>query len=131
MDRIVPDLAGEVVKDMAGGAPFVSRASDPVISPTYSTPGDFAAQYPTPLDPTEIIAMCEEISVWQALPEETTSLQAHTWRELNELAFTSGSAYISFADGACPEEYKHDGDNTTITLKNIGAKKTLGRKSVV
>jgi hypothetical protein len=131
MDRIVPDMAGEVIKDMGGGQPFVSRAADPVISPTYSTPGDFAAQYPTPLDPTEIIAMCEEISVWQALPEETTSLYAHTWRELNELAFRSGSAYISFADGACPEEYAHDGDNTTITLKNIGAKKSLGISDIM
>jgi hypothetical protein len=140
MAPILHDLAGEVVKDMAGGQPFVSRAryfpeeqarNEPVLYPPYESPGDFAAQYPQPLDPTEIVAMCEEISVWRALPEENTSLLAHTWRELNELAFTSGSAYISFADGACPEEYKHDGDNTTITLKNIGAKKTLGISDIM
>lgn len=134
MSQIVPDLAGERVLDMGadGKGAFVSRATDPVILPQpYSTPGDFAAQYPTPLDPTEVVAMCEELSVWQALPEETTALKEHTWRELNELAFTSGSSYISFADGECPEEYEHDGDNTTVTLKNIGAKKTLSVSDIM
>lgn len=111
---------------------LVQKATDPLISPTpYVSPSDFAAQYPTPLDPTEIIAMCEELSVWQAIPEDLTSLKEHTWRELNSLAFTSGSSYISFADGDCPEEYKHDGGNTTITLKNIGAKKTLTQSDIL
>lgn len=122
------DVTGEKVLDMRsdGKDSFVSRATDPAITPQpYSSPADFAAQFPTPLDPTEIIAMCEEISVWNNIPEQTTGLKQETWRELNELAFTSGSSYISFADGACPEEYTHDGDNTTISLKNIGAKKTL------
>jgi hypothetical protein len=74
--------------------------------------------------------MCEEITAWQAIPEETTALNGLTWRELNELAFTSGSNYIAFADGECPEEYEHDGDNTTITHKNIGAKKTLSERDI-
>ena len=104
---------------------MVQRATDPVVVPAATTPVDFAAQFPQPLDTTEIIAMCEEISLWKFLPEKQTALKAETWRELNELAFTSGSSYISFADGACPEEYYHDGDNTTITLKNIGARKNL------
>lgn len=110
---------------------FVQRASDPNISPAYTTPQDFAAQYPTPLDPTEIIAMCEEITLWQNLPERRTGLKFDMWRELNELAFTSGSAYIAFQDGYCPEEYYHDGDNTTVTLKNIGAKKTLSISDIM
>lgn len=133
-NQLAPDLAGEKVLNLGGegGEAFVSKATDPVILPQpYSSPGDFAAQYPTPLDPMEVVAMCEELSVWQALPEETTALYAHTWRELNELAFTSGSAYISFADGECPEEYEHDGDNTTVTLKNIGAKKTLSISDIL
>lgn len=108
-----------------GDRSFVNRATDPVISPAATTPIDFAAQFPQPLDTTELIAMCEELGLWKALPELPTSLKAETWRELNELAFTSGSSYISFADGACPEEYYHDGDNTTVTLKNIGAHKSL------
>ena len=104
---------------------FVNRANDPILSPQASTPIDFTAQFPQPLDTTELVVMCEELGLWKALPELPTSLKAETWRELNELAFTSGSSYISFADGACPEEYYHDGDNTTVSLKNIGAHKSL------
>lgn len=109
-----------------GEAPgaFVNKATDPVVS-NVATPTDFAAQYPQPLDPTEIIAMCEEVNLWRSIPAKPTELKYEQWRELNELAFTSGSSYISFADGACPEEFYHDGDNTTVTLKNIGAKKSL------
>jgi hypothetical protein len=120
--EVIADMAnpgGGFVKDV-----FVQRATDPVVS-NVGTPIDFAAQFPTPLDPTEVIAMCEEISLLNAIPEKETGLQTEIWRELNELAFTSGSNYLAFADGACPEEYYHDGDNTTVNLKNIGAKKSL------
>jgi hypothetical protein len=124
-------LAGEQVADMANpGGAFVSRATDPVVT-NVATPIDFAAQYPTPLDPTEVIAMCEEINLLNAIPDRGTGLQQEIWRELNELAFTSGSAYIAFADGACPEEYYHDGDNTTVNLKNIGAKKSLTISDII
>lgn len=123
-------MDGENVLNPSTGEVF--RATDPVILPQpYSTPADFAAQYPTPLDPTEIIAMCEEVTLLQSIPRDGTALLAHTWRELNELAFTSGSSYIAFAEGACPEEYYHDGDNTTVTLKNIGAKKTLSISQIM
>lgn len=104
--------------------PFVRRASD-AINPLATTPVDFSAQFPQPLDTTELVTMCEEIGLWKALPEIPTALQSETWRELNQLAFISGSAYISFADGACPEEFFHNGANTTIGLKNIGAHKAL------
>ncbi len=129
-------LTGERVLDLGGGpdgefAAAIARTTDPVILPQpYASPADFAAQYPTPLDPMEVIAMCEEITVWQALPELTTSLKELTWRELNSLAFTSGSAFIAFADGECPEEYTHNGENTTVTLKNLGAKKTLSLSDI-
>jgi len=124
---------GEKVLNLGEGPDpaFVARTTDPLILPQpYSSPADFAAQFPQPLDPTEIIAMCEEISLWQALPEEQTALNGLTWRELNELAFTSGSNYIAFADGECPEEYTHDGDNTTVNHKNIGAKKSLSERDI-
>ena len=116
---------GEQVLDLGSSgksfqAGMVQRADDPVMDPQYSTPADFSAQYPTPLDPTEVIAMCEELTAYQAIPELFTSLQQETYRELNELAFSSGSSYIAFGDGDCPEEYAHDGGNTTVTLKNIG-----------
>jgi len=132
------DLSGEKVLNLGADAQkeksfiasteagVVTRATDPVISPTYSTPGDFAAQYPQPLDPTEILAMCDEITLYRHIPELRTGLKQDMWREMDELDFTSGSTYIAFADGYCPEEYEHDGDNITITLKNLGTKKSLG-----
>lgn len=111
---------------------FVQKATDPLIFPTpYATPGDFTAQYPQPLDTTEIMAMCEEITMLKTLPEQRTALNAETWRELNVLAFNSGSSYVSFADGACPEEYYHEGDNSSVNIKNIGAKKTLSVREIM
>lgn len=117
---------GEQVLDLGNGGnqAFVAKATDPVVS-NVATPIDFAAQFPTPLDQTEVITMCEEVSLLQNIPDLRGMLKTESWRELNELAFTSGSAYIAFADGACPEEYYHDGDNSSIDLKNIGAKKSL------
>ena len=46
----------------------IQRTADPVINPTYATPSDFTAQYPVPLDTTEILAFCEEITVSQTIP---------------------------------------------------------------
>lgn len=117
----------EQILDIQSGGAFVSRADDPVVNPTpVQTPVDFSAQYPIPLDPNEFLAMCEEVSVLKEIKEQTTALQGITWRELNALAFATGSANeISFADGECPDEYQRDGTNTTVNLKNIGAKKSL------
>ena len=119
-------------EDAAQNPEYVQKTTDPVILPQpYAQPADFAAQYPTPLDPTEILDLCEEITLLQALPEESTQLNAHLWREMTSLEFTSGSAYVAFADGECPEEYTHDGANSTLTLKNIGAKKTLSYRDIM
>ena len=124
-------MANELVADMTNpGGAFVQRATDPVVT-NVATPTDFSAQFPTPLDPTEILALCEEINLVNSLPERRTGLKQETWREMNELAFTSGSAYIAFTDGACPEEYYHDGDNTTVDLKNIGVKKSLTISDII
>ena len=84
----------ESILNLAGGGAFdegmVRRASDPIFPIQPTTPVDFAAQFPQPLDTTELVAMCEELSLWQNIPEQFTALKAETWRELNELAFTSG-----------------------------------------
>jgi hypothetical protein len=122
-------MNGEQVLNPTTGEVF--RSTDPAVPwQPYSSPGDFAAQYPVPLDTTEVIAMCEEITLSQFIPEEDYALKQYTWRELNELAFVSGSTYLAFADGACPEGYSHDGDNTTVTLKNIGAMKNLSLSDI-
>ena len=117
-------LEGEQVLNPATQEAFVAKATDPVVT-NVATPGDFAAQFPTPLDPTEILTLCEEVTLLQALPEKRTGLKIEQWREMTSLAFTSGSAYIAFTDGACPEEYSHDGSNSSVDLKNLGAKKSL------
>jgi hypothetical protein len=103
---------------------FVSRATDPVVS-NVGTPTDFAGQFPNPIDTTELVAMCEEINLWRTLPEQRTMLKTYTWREMSSLAFNSGSSYISFSDGTCPEEFTHNGANKSVDLKYFGAKKSL------
>ena len=118
------------------GNPVVQKADDPVITwPTAAnntkTPIDFLGQYPQPLDTTEIITMCEEVSLLKTIPEVRTGLKQELWRELNELAFTSGSNYIAFGEGLCPEEFYHDGDNRSVDLKNLGAKKSLTISDII
>lgn len=114
----------ELALNVETNGAYVQGATDPAIS-NVATPADFSAQFPTPLDPTEILALCEEISLWQNIPDVETGLQQELWREMTSLAFTSGSVYVGFADGACPEEYTHNGSNSTVNLKNIGVKKSL------
>lgn len=116
--------------EQAQAEAMVQRATDPVAF-NVALPSDFAAQYPTPLDTTEILAMCEEINAWRNLPTKMTGLKEETYREMTSLAFNSGSSYIAFADYVCPEEFTHDGTNTTVTLKNIGAKKSLGISDIM
>jgi hypothetical protein len=120
----VNPIEGEKVLNPSTNEAFVARRTDPVVTDV-STPSDFAAQFPTPLDPTEILTLCEEVTLLQAIPEVRTGLKSETWREMTSLAFTSGSAYVAFTDGACPEEYSHGGVNQTVDLKNLGAKKSL------
>lgn len=128
MSDVVLNLGADANVEKA----FVTKTTDPVILPQpYVQPTDFTAQYPTPLDTTEIIALCEEVTLLQAIPEVGTSLSAHTWREMTSLALTSGSNYLAFADGECPEEYTHGGANTTVDIKNIGAKKTLSVRDIM
>ena len=82
-------MANEIVADMANpGGAFVQRATDPAIS-NVATPADFSAQFPTPLNPTEILTLCEEVSLLNAIPEQRTGLQQEVWREMTSLAFTS------------------------------------------
>ena len=121
---VINPLEGEQVLNAENGGAFVARATDPTVT-NVGTPADFTAQFPTPLDPTEILNLCEEVTLLQAIPEQRTGLKQVTWREMTSLAFTSGSAYIAFTDGECPEEYTHNGANTTVDLKNLGAKKSL------
>lgn len=53
-------LEGEQVLNPGTNKAFVTRRTDPLVTDV-STPADFAAQFPTPLDPTEILALCEDV----------------------------------------------------------------------
>ena len=95
-EPIVATIAGEPVANMDPSGPpaFVAtqRATDPVMG-TVTTPVDFAAQFPNPLDPTEVITKCEDLGVWAAIPEIRTGLKTYTWRELNAIDFTATGVY--------------------------------------
>lgn len=128
-------MNGEIIKNMGADAAVepVFRAADPVISPQpYASPADFTAQYPQPLDTTEILTLCEEVSVYNFLPEKRTALNAELWREMTSLVLSSGSSNaLAFADGACPEEYTHNGENKQVDNKNFGVKKTLSVREIM
>src|SRR5512139_2989914 len=130
MDEPILNVGADANAQPVFNESMVQRATDPVIS-NAALPADFAAQYPTPLDTTEILAMCEEINLWRSLPEKFTGLKQEIWREMTSLEFNSGSSYIAFADYVCPEEFTHDGENKTVNLKNIGAKKSLGISDII
>ncbi|MCR4311505.1 MAG: hypothetical protein NUV54_03010 [Candidatus Taylorbacteria bacterium] len=130
MSDVILNVGDDAATQPAFTEAQVQRAADPGAS-NVVLPADFAAQYPTPLDTTEILAMCEEINLWRNIPELMTGLKQETYREMTSLGFNSGSSYIAFADYVCPEEFTHDGSNVTVTLKNIGAKKSLGISDIM
>jgi hypothetical protein len=131
MPETILDVNGSsFTPEQAAAEAMITRATDP-IGVNVVLPADFAAQYPTPLDTTEILSMCEEINLWRSIPEEMTGLKSVTYREMTSLAYNSGSSYVAFADYVCPEEFTHNGANTTVDLKNIGAKKSLGISDIM
>lgn len=102
--------------------------TDPNILPQpYVQPTQFTDQYPQPLDPTEILDMCEEITVWKSLAEVVTDYNADMWREMTSLSFdsTGETGHGFFTKGACPDEQIHEGENTTIARKYMGVYESI------
>jgi len=125
-------ISEEAINDVAKSL-IEKTTTDPVVLlQPYTQPADFTAQYPQPLDPTEILTLCEEINVWQTLPEVVTPTNADSWREMDELAFTgagvAGEGF--FLKGSCPDTYTHDGDNQSVTRMYLGAQKTLSYEDI-
>lgn len=107
------------------GESLVSKTADPVFSHTQPlTPQLYNMQYPRPLDPTELLPLCEEISAVRNIPVKPTELKTETWLEATNLYMDAGQ-YLWFVDGDCPEEYTQTGTPHTIELKNYGVKKSL------
>jgi len=127
----MPDKMLDLSKPVGDPTALITKTTDPLILPQpYASPADYAGQYPNLLDPLEVMDMCEELSVYRAIPEKQTELSTEVWRELTSLAFTSGAIAVSFRNGECPEEYTHDGENKTAYMKNVGAKKSLSESDM-
>lgn len=106
-------------------AELIEKTADPVFSHTQPlTPQTFNMQYPQPLDPLEVMALCEEISAVRNIPIIYNPLKVELWMETTNLYMDAGQ-YAFFADGECPEEYTETGTYHTTNLKNYGVKKTL------
>lgn len=107
------------------------RDTDPVMQPSpVPTPGDFANEFGTPVDQTEILALCEELGLYNAFPEITNGSQTDSWRELDQLEFASGCNAIAFTPGECPEDQVHHTGNESITKRHIGVKKSLTESDI-
>ena len=107
--------------------------TDPVVLlQPYTQPGDFTAEFPQPIDPTEILQLCEEISVYQALPEVVTAFNADHWREMTalEMAGDGATNHGFFAKGGCPDTHLRTGTNRTIARMYLGDQATLGYEDI-
>lgn len=112
---------------------YTKTVTDPlVLLQPYTQPTDFTAQYPQPLDPSEVLLLCEEVNVYRSLPEVVTPFNADSWREMDVLQFdTTGEANDGFfAKGSCPDTITHDGDNRTVTRRYIGAQGTMSFEDI-
>lgn len=106
-------------------AELIEKTVDPVFSHTQPlTPQGYNMQYPLPLDPTEIMPLCEEISAVRNIPVVPIDLKNYQWMEATNLYMDAGQ-YLFFADGECPEEYTETGTYHTTYLKNYGVIKHL------
>lgn len=125
-------ISAEAIEEVTKSLVEKTTTDPVVLLQPYSQPGDFTAQYPQPLDPTEVLTLCEEIKTWQALPEVVTPTNADSWREMDELEFTGDGADNDgfFAKGACPDTYSHDGDNQSVTRMYIGGQQTLSYEDI-
>lgn len=109
-----------------------TRATDPLIAgtPPYRA-NDFTLEFGVPVDTTEIMALCEEISLYDGLPEVINGANTDSWLEMNALYFTGGQNFVAFGNGECPEEYTSNTVNRTVAKKHLGAKRTLSQSDIV
>jgi len=109
-----------------------TRDTDPMYPNGVPTPGDYTNEFGIAIDTTEILALCEEVGLYNALPEVVRGTKQESWKELTELDFASGCAGIAFPAGACPEDsYHHTDDGGPIALKHLGVRKTLTESDIM
>lgn len=120
---------------LTDGGLIQKTSSDPIVLlQPYTAPDDFDGQYPQPLDPTEILTQCEEISVWRALPEKVTPFNADQWREMTSIDFATSTGLTNdgfFAKGGCPDRITASGANQSQTRMFLGAQQTLSFEDIM
>ena len=122
---------GAQIRTAIGKAFLAVRDTDPNIWPTPApVEADWATEFGTPIDTTELIVLCEEVGLYNALPEHTAGLLIDAWKELTASDFASGCNSIAFPKGACPEDQTHSTTNNHIDKKHIGVKKTLAEADI-
>ncbi len=122
----------ERIRAVVKSALLQLRDTDPVISPSPPpTPGDFTTEFGTPIDTTEIIALCEELGLYSAFPDIVNGSKIDSWRELTQLEFASGCDSCAFTPGECPEDQVHNTGSETMTKRHIGVKKSLTQSDIV
>ncbi|OGS01203.1 MAG: hypothetical protein A2V88_08970 [Elusimicrobia bacterium RBG_16_66_12] len=121
----------EAIRSVVQAALLQLRDTDPNMWPTpVPTPGDFANEFGTPVDPTEIIALCEELGLYTAFPEIVNGSRVESWRELTQLEFASGCDSCAFTPGECPEDSVHHTDTESVTKRHFGVKKSLTESDI-
>ena len=123
------DAAAKIARQMGG---LQTRDTDPMFPGGVPTPPDYTNEFGIAIDTTEILALCEEVGLYNALPEIVRGTKQESWRELTQLDFASGCASIGFPAGDCPEDSVHHTDTGgPINLKHIGVRKTLTESDIL
>jgi len=129
--RAVASADPEAIRDVVRAATLQLRDTDPNIWPSPTpTPGDFANEFGVPVDPTEIIALCEELGLYTALPEITDGSRVDSSRQISQLEFASGCDSCAFTPGECPEDFVHDSEAINVTKRHFGVKKSLTESDI-
>jgi hypothetical protein len=110
----------------------VDQTTDPVIAqPASITPADLAYEFGTPIDTTEIIALCEDTGLYTALPEVINGSKTESWREMTSLVNCSGTSYLAFTAGQCPDFMCNTtGAPKTVDKMHIGKMTTLTESDI-
>jgi len=129
--RAVASGEPEAIKAVMRTVFLELRDTDPNVLPTpVPTPGDFATEFGTPVDPTELLVLCEELGLYTAFPEIVNGSRVESWRELTQLAFASGCDSCAFHPGECPEDSVHHTDTESVTKRHFGVKKSLTESDI-
>ncbi len=121
----------EKIKGVVRSALLQLRDTDPVMWPAVTpTPHDFTTEFGTIINQTEIIPLCEELGLYNALPEVINGSNQENWLEMTELEFASGCDSCAFTPGLCPEDFVHDSETKYVHKRHIGVKKSLTESDI-